>query len=142
MQKLESVQAQTVYMGRLSYGDDLLDALTEMCREQSVTLGRIEAIGAVQGARLGYYDQNTRQYQFMTWDKGLEITSLMGNISIKDGEPMVHAHLTLADEEGRTFGGHLARGCPVFACEFILQVFSGPEFVRSHDPQTDLPLWS
>ncbi len=142
MEKLESLQPRTTFMGRLSKNDDLLDALTEMCREHSVTLGRIEAIGAVQGARLGYYDQNTRQYQYVTWDKGLEITSLMGNISLKDGEPMVHAHLTLADENGRTFGGHLARGCPVFACEFILHAFSGPDFIRAHDEETDLPLWS
>ena len=142
MQKLESVQSGFVYMGRLSYNSDLLDSLSEVCRERGVTLGRIEAIGALRGARLGYYDQKSLEYKYLTWDKGLEITSLMGNISIKDGEPMVHAHLTLADEEGRTFGGHLARGCPVFACEFILRVYSGPDFVRSHDTQTGLPLWS
>jgi hypothetical protein len=142
MRKLESVQAGTVYMGRLSHNADLLDALSELCREQDVQLGRIEAIGAVQRARLGYYDQHTRQYQFFTLEQGLEITSLMGNISLKDGEPMVHAHVTLADPNGRTFGGHLAQGCPVFACEYILQAFSGPDFVRSHDEETGLPLWS
>ncbi|MCF8030518.1 MAG: DNA-binding protein [Desulfohalobiaceae bacterium] len=142
MQKLESVQAGSRYMGRLSYNADLLDALTEICRERGVTLGRVEAIGALQKARLGYYDQQSRQYQFLVWEKGLEITSLMGNISLKEGEPMVHAHLTLADEAGRTYGGHLARGCHVFACEFILQAFSGPDLVRSYEERTGLPLWS
>ena len=142
MQKLESVQVGTVYMGRLSYNSDLLDSLNELCREQGVTLGRIEAIGAVQRAKLEYYDQHTRQYQFFTLDQGLEIANLMGNISVKEGRPMVHAHITLADANGRTFGGHLAQGCPVFACEYILQAFNGPEFVRSYDEQTGLPLWS
>jgi predicted DNA-binding protein with PD1-like motif len=142
MRKLESVQPDTVYMGRLPRDADLLDSLTEICREQGVTLGRIQAIGAVQRARLGYYDQQSWQYQFFNLEQGLEITSLMGNVSVKDGEPMVHAHVTLADPNGRTFGGHLAQGCPVFACEYILQVFSGPEFIREYDEQTGLPLWS
>ena len=34
---------------------------------------------------------------------------------------MVHAHVTLGDAEGRAFGGHLAAGTPVFACEFVIQ---------------------
>ena len=72
----------------------------------------------------------------------MEIAQLSGNVLLKDGKPFVHAHITLVDDEGNTQGGHLGDGTVVFACEFILQLFKGPEFNREHDEQTGLPLWS
>ena len=129
-------------MGRLTCGSDLLDELTHICTDKNIRLGRIEAIGAVQKAHIGYYDQDSREYRFNDIDKHLEILKLAGNISIKDGSPMVHAHITLADSDGRAFGGHLAQGTVVFACEYIIEPFEGKDLVRSHDPETDLPLWS
>jgi hypothetical protein len=136
-----TVTPRATFMGRLPHGADLLEALTALCREKQVTLGRVEALGAVQRARLGYYDQETRTYQFFALDRPLEITKLVGNVSLKDGEPMVHAHLTLADAEGRAYGGHLAPGTRVFACEFVLQAFDGPTLTRTFDAETDLHLW-
>jgi predicted DNA-binding protein with PD1-like motif len=129
-------------MGKLSYGGDLLDEITDICQKYSIKLGRVEAIGAVQKARLAYYNQQTREYQFLIIDQPLEIIKLAGNISLKDGEPIVHAHITLADKTGNVYGGHLVLGTVVFACEFILEVFKGPVFERKFDKITGLPLWS
>lgn len=128
-------------MGRLDFGCDLLEELNRLATESGVRLGRIEAIGAVQKARIGYYDQKARVYQFVDFDKGLEIVQLIGNISLKDAKPFVHAHITLADDAGKALGGHLAPGTIVFACEFVIEVLEGPEFKRSLDEQTGLPLW-
>ena len=41
-------------MGRLAKGEDLLAALTNCAREQGITLGEVQAIGAVSQARVGY----------------------------------------------------------------------------------------
>ncbi len=128
-------------MGKLAHDGDMLGELTDVCRDKGVGLGKVEAIGAVKKARLGYYDQITRKYNFFEIDKSLEITKLIGNVSLRDGEPMVHAHITLADSQGNAFGGHLAEGTIVFACEFVLTVYEGPQFNRSYDEQTGLPLW-
>ncbi len=130
-----------ILMGRLPYGADLLASLNQICAEKKITLGRIEAIGAVQEARLQYYDQGKKQYQNLRVKRPLEIVSLVGNVSLKEDHPMVHAHICLADDEGNAFGGHLAPGTIVFACEFTLQLFEGPAFERGHDTQTGLPLW-
>ena len=129
-------------IGRLQWGSDLLDEITRICREEKVQLGRVEAFGAVSKARLAYYDQQAREYRFTDMEKDLEITKLVGNVSLKDGEPMVHAHVTLADREGRAYGGHLAPGTVVFACEFIIEAFEGPLLTRSYDAETGLQLWS
>jgi len=142
MAVMKKVTPAKVFMGKLTYGADLLEELTEVCRRENVQLGRVEALGAVSRARLGFYNQQTREYQFFELDQPLEITKLVGNVSLKDGKPMVHAHVTLADEAGKAFGGHLAPGTIVFACEFILQAFEGPTFERGFDEQTGLPLWT
>jgi len=102
----------------------------------------VSAIGAVQKARLGYYDQQRRQYRFFELDQNLEVASLTGNISVHDGKAMVHAHVTLCDPTGKTYGGHLAPGTIVFACEFAVMVLEGPEFVRDYDQTTGLNLWN
>lgn len=135
------VSAREIFMGKLKCGSDLLEELTQFCSEKNIVLGRVEAIGAVQGANIGFYNQESRTYEFKALDSELEITNLTGNISLKDGKPFVHAHVTLADEEGKCFGGHLAAGTKVFACEFIVHAFDGPSLERELDEETGLPLW-
>ena len=129
------------FMGKLAHGADLLEELTLICKDNNIWLGRVEALGAVQKAKIGYYDQDKRQYNFIDIDKHLEITNLVGNISLKDGKPIIHAHITLSDSEARAFGGHLAQGTIVFACEFVMEAFDGPKLLRGLDEQTGLPLW-
>ena len=128
-------------MGRAGFGADLLGEITGVCEQNSISLGRVQAIGAVQKAVVGFYNQEKREYAFQTLDTPLEILNLSGNVSLKDGQPFVHAHITLADERGRAFGGHLAEGTIVFACEFEVRVFTGREYKRTFDRETDLALW-
>ena len=135
------VEKKSVYMGRLPHGSDLLDELTKICTDLAIKCGRIEAIGAAQKACIGYYDQKLRGYKFNTLDTGLEILNLSGNVSLKDGVPMVHAHITLADDKGRVFGGHLASGTIIFACECVIEKFDGQAFRRIYDEETGLVLW-
>jgi predicted DNA-binding protein with PD1-like motif len=129
------------YLGKGAHGGDLLGEITDFCKARGITLGRVEAIGALVRAKIGYYNQNTRVYEAIEFDQHLEITNLVGNISLKDGEPIVHAHVTLADDKGVAFGGHLVAGCEIFACEFMVQAFDGPQLNRGLDEQTGLPLW-
>jgi uncharacterized protein len=141
MATIKTVTPGKRYMGKLPFGGDLLEEITEICVKENISLGRVEAIGAVQKARLAFYNQETKEYNIYNLNKTFEITKLIGNISIKDGAPMVHAHITLADGKGNCFGGHLAPGTIVFACEIILESFDGPLFERGHDEETGLPLW-
>ena len=130
-------------MGRLAKGADLLGALEEQCRLHNITLGEVWAIGAVTKARIGYYKQDIQKYMFLDLNRPMEILTLIGNVSLKDGQPMVHAHVTLSDEEGRAYGGHLAAGAPVFACEFVIQECQSEKvFQRALDEETGLFLWA
>lgn len=142
MSIMKTVKPKKIFMGKLAHGCDLLEEITNICINENIKLARIEALGAVQKACIGYYDQNAREYRFIDLDQHLEITNLVGNISLKDGNPIAHAHITFADETGKAFGGHLAPGTIVFACEFILEALDGPDFTRGLDEVTGLPLWT
>ncbi len=129
-------------MGRLSMGDDVLAALTKCCELHNVRLGEVRALGAVSKARFGFYDQSVRKYHFIELDKHLEITSVIGNISLKDGKPFIHAHVTFTDDKGTALGGHLAEGTIVFACEYVIHEYQSDQIPeRGYDEETGLFLW-
>lgn len=140
MQK--EVKQGRVFIGRFDSGDDLLASLNKFCKDQNIRLGTFDLLGAVRNVKLGYYNQEEKKYTgCVEINKKLEITSCTGNISIKDGEIFCHAHITLADWEGKAFGGHLMPGTEVFAAEFTVQEFTGAELIRGKDEKTGLPLW-
>jgi hypothetical protein len=142
MAVVREVKAVKMFMGKLEFGADLLEEITRICVDRDIHLGWVEALGAVKKARLGYYNQKEREYHFYELDQMLEITNLVGNVSIKDGVPIVHAHVTFSDKDGHAYGGHLAPGTIVFACEIVIQVLDGPKFERVFDQETGLPLWN
>lgn len=129
-------------LGRLALGQDLLGALTHLCYEEGITLGRITAIGAVQKAVVAFYDQKEHEYRRVEFNRPMELLSLTGNISVKDGKPFVHAHITLSDPCGAVHGGHLDAGTVVFACEYEIHAYSGPELERDFDEAIGLALWN
>ena len=67
--------------------------------------------------------------------------TLLGNVSRRDGATAVHLHATLADHDVACYGGHVAAGCVVFACELFIQELVGEPLERSFDEVTGLPLW-
>jgi len=142
MAAIIQIRQKEKFMGTMKPGVDLLEEITKICQERNIHLGSIEAIGAVQKASIAFYNQTKRDYVIMTINEPLEMTSLTGNISIKDGKPFVHAHVTLADSTGNVYGGHLAPGTIVFACEFIIKTFDGLMLERRFDEDTGLSLWS
>lgn len=141
MATMNNVKRGEIHIGKLDHGADLIAEITAICRDRGIRLGKVQAIGAVQKARLAYYNQTRKVYEFYNLDEPLEILNLTGNISLKNGQPMVHAHITLSNEKGEAFGGHLVAGTTIFACECIIEAFEGLEYSRSHDEITGLPLW-
>lgn len=134
--------AKRTIIGKLEKGADLYNGIGRVAQENHIKIGRVTGIGAVQQAKLAYYDQKLMKYYDIEIHEPMEIVSLYGNISIKDGQPFVHAHVVLSDEKGNGKGGHLLPGgTPVFVCEITLEEFDGPELVRGFDAQSGLALW-
>ena len=128
-------------MGQLPFGADLHEELTAIVRREKIRLGRIAALGATTHARVAYYDQNTKVYNPIEFPGGMEILNLHGNVSLRDGEPFVHAHILLGDPAGKIFGGHLLPGTKLFACELFIDELEGPPLERQPEGRTGLHLW-
>jgi predicted DNA-binding protein with PD1-like motif len=126
---------------RLKHDADLVQTMTELARSKGVEAGSFTAIGALKRARLGYYDQKNHEYREVKIDSPHEMASCIGNVSLKDGEPFIHAHVVLADERGNTKAGHLLEGI-VFAAEVHLRQLEGPRLERKYDELTGLSLWN
>lgn len=131
-----------VFLFSIQKGEDLLQAVQYFCHHHQVRCGLIAAIGAVEKATFGVYDQKAKKYAKINIDKELEVLSLSGNVSLFDDKPMVHAHITLGDMEGKAYGGHLMAGTRVFSLEVFIQELTGDLKVRKLEKNTQLPLWS
>ena len=140
---MNNYSATRTIIGHIEQGKDLYNTITRIAQEHRVTAGRITGMGAVQRATVAYYDQKEREYRDIAFDQPMEIVSLYGNISIKEGASFAHVHVVLSDSMGQCRGGHLLPGStPVFACEIVMEAFDGPSLVRNTDETTGLALWS
>jgi predicted DNA-binding protein with PD1-like motif len=122
------------------HDSDLVEFLTELAKENRITVATFTAIGALKYAKLGFYNQKTHEYSETLLSSPQEIAGCLGNISIRDGEPFVHAHAVLADRDGNTKAGHLLEG-KVFAAEIHVIELLGTQLVRKNDAVTGLQLW-
>ncbi|GAW91501.1 PPC domain-containing DNA-binding protein [Calderihabitans maritimus] len=129
------------YLGRMDHGSDLLKSLEEFIMREDIRCGKVQVIGAVSRGAFGFYSQKNKEYRICQLDKEMEIATCIGNISLKDGKPFVHAHILFSDEEGRTYGGHLTEGTIVFAAEFIVEEVEDTAPNRVFDSVTGLFLW-
>ena len=129
------------FVGRLPHGEDLIKSIEAFCEATAVSMATFSAIGAVTSVTLGAYDQKQQVYVTYAKEAPLEIVTCTGNISLKDGNPMVHAHILLADMHGKTIGGHLFSETIIYAGEIDLVELTGKPLERAYDTTTGLMLW-
>ena len=125
---------------RLRQDADLIQSITQLAMSKGIEAGSFTAIGALKRAKLGYYHQKNHKYREMGIEAPHELVSCVGNVSLSEGKPFVHAHVVLADEKGNTKAGHLLEGI-VFAAEVHLRQLEGPQLERKLDESTGLWLW-
>lgn len=130
------------YVLRPAFGTDLVKELQTFINERGINLAWISGVGAVTRAGLRYYDQVEKSWLDIDVDKNLEVVSMLGNVSLLNGEPIVHVHITLSDEEGRCYGGHVGPNTIVFNMEILVTTLSGPPVTRKLDTDTGLTLFA
>ena len=131
-------QMDNEWFGRFSEGADLKESILQLAKENKIESGYFNIIGAVKDSRFSYYDQTQKKYLEMHLDENAEILNCTGNITLLDRELFVHAHITLADNEGRAYGGHLM-AATIFSAEIYLKKFPNP-VERGPDESTGLKL--
>jgi predicted DNA-binding protein with PD1-like motif len=137
----QELQSGRGFVGRLETGSDLVAEIERFCLEHDVLAAQVTVIGAVRRARYAYYEQDDHRYLELESETHHEIVGFVGNVSLRDDRPFLHAHATFADRSGAAVGGHLLRGTLVFAAEVMIREMTGVSLVRTPDERTGLALW-
>ena len=127
-------------MVRVKHDSEFIQSIEELARKEKINTASFTGVGALKWAIISFYDQEKHEYQKIKLDSPYEIACCIGNISLRDKKPFVHAHAVLADSNGNTKAGHLLEG-KVFAAEIHLQELEGTILERKYDKVTGLSLW-
>jgi len=120
-------------------GDEVVTTLQRFAKDHSLTASRFSAIGALDGAVLGYFDWNRKDYERIPVDGQVEVLSMNGDIALSGDEPKVHAHTVLGRRDGSCVGGHLLEAKVRPTLEVLL--IESPGYLRKVcDPETGLAL--
>ena len=124
-EKMQSKQVDKTYFIFLEKDEPVMKTLTEFCRKNGIQNGEISGIGAVKNIEIGAFDPGSKSYIHKKFDKTHELISCMGNITLKDGEPFIHAHITFGDHDMNVKGGHVFAMTVAVVGEFYIRNFDG-----------------
>jgi uncharacterized protein len=130
--QLEMAQSarQKIYALRLKPGQDLRSELEKFAKATGLQAAYIiTCVGSLNRATLRLANQS----ESTTFEGKFEIVSLVGTLA-PDGP---HLHLSVSDGTGKTLGGHLVEGCPIYTtAEIIIGEAQDLRFTREPDEQT------
>lgn len=126
-----------VYVLRLEIGDEIIQSIKTLCKQEGITAGTVQGIGASDCVDIGYYSLETKKYQTRTFNGQFEIVSLMGNISTKDNEPYLHLHASFSKEDYSLIAGHLNSAVISITAEIFVTALNGT-INRAVNPLTGL----
>ncbi|MCJ7507476.1 MAG: DNA-binding protein [candidate division Zixibacteria bacterium] len=127
------------YVIRLEKGEEIINSLTDFADKYKIEGGFIYGIGTVNNLTLGYYEAEKKNYLKKSFPDDFELVSLMGNISLLKGNPMVHVHVVISDVNFNTLAGHLFSGTVSVTGEFVI-LATKDAIERAFDKETGLNL--
>ena len=91
----------------LKAGSKIPDDILAIAKKERVVTARVEAIGGVEELRLAYFNRHARRYEEHDFKEFLEVTGILGNVTLKDGKPFLHIHGTFGRSDLSTLAGHV-----------------------------------
>ena len=133
-------ESPKTYILVFKIGDELAEGLLQFAKEQKLSSASFKAVGALSSVRLGWFSWESKRYEpSVTLDEQVELLSLIGDIALKDGQPVVHAHAVIGRKDGTAHGGHLLKASIRPTCEVVLTE-SPAHLQKSVDPKSGLVL--
>ncbi|WP_338894906.1 PPC domain-containing DNA-binding protein [Streptomyces sp. TG1A-60] len=137
-QRLDDVRGAT-HVVVLEPGEEPVQALTDFARTHDIRAAQITAVGAFEGAVVGWFDRETHDYRPIPVGEQCEVLSLVGDIADGDDGPTPHLHAVLGMSDGRTRGGHLLHGQVWPTLEVIVRSVR-PPLAKVYHPDLGLAL--
>jgi uncharacterized protein len=120
-------------------GDEAFSGLLEFAEKYHVTSAHFTAIGALNGATLGWFDPQRKMYKKIPINGQHEVIAMIGDIALYQGKPAVHTHMVVAGPDGTTRAGHVLAAFASPTLEVMVTV--DPVTMQKRlEPETDLTL--
>ncbi|NVM38284.1 MAG: DNA-binding protein [Candidatus Lokiarchaeota archaeon] len=139
MKSLET-KVTRVIVGKIEPGEDLLDSIINLVKKFNIKSGFVKCIGALKTFTIGFYILNSKEYKMKTFNENVELISCMGNIAFKNGEPIIHLHVSLGRGDYSVIGGHLSKPSIVSVTGEVSIFEIEQKLNRVNDPQFGLSL--
>ena len=120
-------------------GEEASEGLLAFARSERLSASHFAAIGAFRTVELGYFDYDKKEYEPIRIEEQVEVLSLLGDITLSDAEPKIHAHVVLGKSNGSAWGGHLMKAIVRPTLEVVITE-SPSHLCKRHDPATGLAL--
>ncbi len=133
------LQDQPRYILRFDKGEDVIVGIAQFLKNQKIGACSISGIGSCSSIELGYYNSHLKEYRKKPFFEELEILSFLGNGSIKDGEPLVHAHGVFSQTDFTVMGGHVFKAVVSATAEIFIIKLEG-EMKRELNAEFNLNL--
>jgi hypothetical protein len=136
---LSAIHGRKTYAVIFSEGDEAFSGLTDFARQYHVTAAHFTAIGALESAKLSWFDPTRKMYKQISIDSQVEVLSMIGDIALYKGKPAVHTHMVVGFPDGSTRGGHVLEA-HVWPTLEVMVTVEPNAMHRRLDPETDLAL--
>ncbi len=122
---MEYKKIDNTYVVRILKGEDVIEKIKELLANEGIKAGTLTGLGAADFLEIGIYDAVEKVYKTKVYSGIYEITTLLGNISSKDGEPYLHMHVNFSDSDNHAFGGHVLKCIIAVTSEIFITVLNG-----------------
>lgn len=130
---------ERTYLLVFETGEKIVETLSGFARDRGIRAARIQGIGAVREAELGFFDPARRAYERWSESEN-EILSITGNLSLEREEHKPHLHVVLGAPDGTARGGHLFEAEVGPTLELFLVENPGREIPRERVEERGLSL--
>lgn len=121
MKSLQIDESPKTFILVFETGDELAKGLREFAEQESLSAASFKAVGVLSSVRLGWLSWESKTYEpSVTLNEQVELLSLVGDVALKDGSPVVHAHAVIGKKDGTAHGGHLLEAYIRPTCEVVL----------------------
>jgi len=135
MRTWHNYQTGRRFLGRLTDGEDLIQAVTTLGLEEQIATASVTITGRVTRLTVGTFDPRQQVYVTRTEQRPMEIVACRGLLSTAGARPFFQAHIMLADEN-TTIGGRLFSETIAAEAECVVEELCGPLTDRCHDTNT------
>lgn len=129
---------QTIIV-RMDKGEDIVEQVKNVALKEKIKLASISALGAINEFTVGVFKTKEKKYYANEFKGDFEIVSLTGTINTMNDEYYCHMHLSVGNDQGQVFGGHLNKAIVSATCEMVIQIING-EVDRYFDEEVGLNL--